>query len=73
MSTVEKLGRAAQAFLGHAPADLVWYALLAGAAWLVFDVAFRRALRHRAVSRQNPSRRPVGARPSGWTTSARRI
>jgi sterol desaturase/sphingolipid hydroxylase (fatty acid hydroxylase superfamily) len=60
MSTTNKLARAAQAFLGHVTGDLVWYALLAGATWLVFYVVFRAALRHRRVSRQDPTGRQVG-------------
>src|SRR5688500_6373350 len=60
MSTEDKLERAGQAFVGHVMSDLIWYALLAGAAWLVCHVAFRRALRKRRVSRQDPSARQVG-------------
>jgi Delta7-sterol 5-desaturase len=59
MGTVDKVGRAAGASLGEAVGDLVWYALLAGAAWLVFYVAFRAALRHRRVSRHDPAGRQV--------------
>jgi sterol desaturase/sphingolipid hydroxylase (fatty acid hydroxylase superfamily) len=60
MGVEEKLGWASRAMLGHALGDLLWYALLAGAAWLVFYVAFRRALRRRRVSRHDPSTRQVG-------------
>jgi sterol desaturase/sphingolipid hydroxylase (fatty acid hydroxylase superfamily) len=55
MGTLDKLERAAQACLAHAAGDLAWYALLAGSVWLVFRVAFRAALRHRRVSRREPT------------------
>ena len=59
MGITDRLGRAARAFLGGAAGDLAWYMLLAGAAWLVFHVAFRAALRRRRVSRRDPTRRQV--------------
>jgi len=55
MSILEKLSWAVQAGLGHAVGDLVWYVLLAGAAWLVFYVVFRQALRRRRISPRESS------------------
>ena len=55
MGAVERLGVAAWASVGDAAHDLLWYTLTAGAAWLVFYVAFRAALRRRRVSRRDPT------------------
>jgi sterol desaturase/sphingolipid hydroxylase (fatty acid hydroxylase superfamily) len=55
MSTADRWGRAAQGFVGQATADLVWYALLAGVAWLVFYVVFRATFRRRRVCREGPT------------------
>ena len=55
MGTEDKFWLSAQAGLGRGVGDLVWYALLAGAAWLAFWVIFRRALKHRRVSQREPS------------------
>lgn len=60
MDTEDKFWLSAQAGLGRGVADLMWYALLAGAAWLAFWVVFRRALKHRRVSRREPSSGQIG-------------
>jgi sterol desaturase/sphingolipid hydroxylase (fatty acid hydroxylase superfamily) len=55
VGTEDKFWLSAQAGLGRGVGDLLWYALLAGAAWLAFWVLFRRALKHRRVSQREPS------------------
>ncbi len=59
MSFDRKLELAWTAGLGAAAGDLLWYALLASAAWLFFFVAFRGAMARRRVSRLDPTRRQV--------------
>ncbi len=59
MSFDRKLELAWTAGLGAAAGDLLWYALLASAAWLFFFVAFRGAMARRKVSRLDPTRRQV--------------
>jgi lathosterol oxidase len=59
MTVEEKLERALRALFGSSLGDLFWYGLLAGGVWLFFFVAFRTALRHRRVSRRDPTRRQV--------------
>jgi sterol desaturase/sphingolipid hydroxylase (fatty acid hydroxylase superfamily) len=50
MTIEEKLARTFHALVSTSLGDFFWYALLAGGAWLFFDIVFRAAFRHRRIS-----------------------
>jgi lathosterol oxidase len=55
-----RLGGPLRAAAGYALGELLWYALAAGAVWLLFYVALRAAMRRRRVSPGEPTARQVG-------------
>lgn len=59
MTIYDKLARAIPASVGNVMGNLFWYALMAGAAWLVFYVVFRRPLGHRRISDRPVTRQQV--------------
>jgi sterol desaturase/sphingolipid hydroxylase (fatty acid hydroxylase superfamily) len=59
MSLVDKLNLALRASLGLTFADALWYASLAGAAWLLFYILFPRIFRRRRVADVDPTRQQV--------------
>jgi sterol desaturase/sphingolipid hydroxylase (fatty acid hydroxylase superfamily) len=59
MSLFQKLDIALRASLGVTFADLLWYAFLAGAAWLLFYILFPRFFRRRRVADVDPTRQQV--------------
>jgi Delta7-sterol 5-desaturase len=59
MAFEERLALSLRAAVGSSLGDLFWYGLLAGGAWLFFDIAFRAGFRHRRVARRGPAPRQV--------------
>ncbi|MDQ3330764.1 MAG: sterol desaturase family protein [Planctomycetota bacterium] len=59
MTTTEKLIKALKAVPGMSVGDAMWYAILAGAAYLFFHVVFKSALRHRRISSKSASSRQI--------------
>lgn len=55
MSTSQKLWLSLDALIGSWVGDLFWYVLSAGILWLFFYVFFRRRMRHRRISRLEPT------------------
>ena len=59
MTTSEKLIRAIKAIPGMSIGDAMWYAILAGAAYLFFHVVFKRRLRDRRISDREANARQI--------------
>ena len=59
MTTSEKLIRAIKAIPGMSIGDAMWYAIVAGLAYLFFHVLFRQALRHRRISNEHNGARQI--------------
>ncbi len=59
MTLFEKLSLALRTSLGVTLADALWYASLAGAAWLLFYILFPRFFRRRRISAVDPTRQQV--------------
>jgi hypothetical protein len=59
MTISEKLIRAIKAIPGMSVGDAMWYAIVAGTAYLFFHVLFRQALRHRRISHEHDGLRQI--------------
>src|SRR5688572_16671001 len=59
MTAQQRLMHCLREGLGASIGDLLGYVLTAGAAWLIFEVAFRAYFRHRRISRRGPVPRQI--------------
>lgn len=59
MTTSEKLFKALKAVPGMSVGDATWYAIMAGAAYLFFHIAFKNPLRHRRISEKTANARQI--------------
>ena len=59
MDLHQKLAYSVRAAISSSLGELFWYALMACGTWLFFYVIFRKVLKHRRISTQDPSRQQI--------------